>query len=157
MSVKYYKVMWPNSSFSDVYKSTDLNNIAPNTIISAPDKPYNYSDGTHIENPTQVIHFCDNAFDTMLWYNMLDAFCVYEIEPLTPVIKQKCKESQDIYQCGAQKIKIVKKIPTDTMFDLALSEFEQDREAKIRMYMSISMPKVVHYWLRHQKAPSINR
>ena len=105
-----------------------------------------------IDSQKPVIHFSDNAFDTMLWLSVFRTTnsAVYEIKPLTPVIKQQCKDSNAIYQCGAESIRIEKIIPINQMFNMALCEYCKTRKEKHKMYPHLKFKQIIWSWIQHK-------
>ena len=154
---KYYKIVDANLPFLTDYNMEDPTKVPLFKTFTAKSPETEY--GLFIHSKTPVLHFCDNAFDTMLWYSTCvshieDAF-VYEIKPIGNIIKEKCKDEHGLYQCGAPQIQFIKLVDTNEMFDLALSEFEKDRMAKFRLYPDIGLSKITLSWLRHQKPTRI--
>ena len=151
---KYYKIIDETLPFLTAYDIPKADEVPLFKTFSAIDPGTN--DGFYIHAQEPVLHFCDNAFDTMLWHSACivkpeEAF-IYEIKPIGNITKQKCTDDTGLYQCGSPKIQFITKVDIDTMFQRALLEFEANREAKIRMYPNLRMPKIIHFWLRHQQS-----
>lgn len=152
-SIKYYKVIGNSSPFmnmlSEKYDIHGMNNIPYNTEISA--------EGTDtgmfcIQSDIPVIHFSDNVFDTMLWQAIFDtqSDTIYEIEPLTPVIKERCEDLTGLYQCGTTKIKIIRKVSTARMFNRAIYEYLTHILEKRKMYSNLAFSKIIIAWIKHK-------
>lgn len=134
----FYKIIVKNYPFEKVYRIKDINNIPSGKIFEA---RIPFREGAYISD-TPVIHFCDNAFDTMLWHNILIADwesepVFYEINPLTRIIKQKCDDNIGLFQCGASCIQFIKRISVDNMYEKALAEYNKNPQDKITMYPNI--------------------
>jgi hypothetical protein len=165
---KHYKIITRYSYFSKIYTVDDSLYIPFGTkvIASSPfvdDYETRGIENGHyyIEAEEPVIHFCDNAFDTMLWHNTLSNLisktllmesAIYEIKPLTKVIKQRCNDDVQLYQCGANMIEFLARVPADTMYERALSEFHQNHHAKIDMYPNLQMSKIISAWVNHNRS-----
>ena len=110
-----------------------------------------------IQSQTPVIHFSDSAFDTMLWLSIFGTtnYAIYEITPVTPVIKQKCTDSNAIYQCGAESIRIEKIVPMNKMFNMALSEYCKNRKEKHKMYPHLKFKSIIASWIQHESPTNI--
>jgi len=141
--------------------SNDTSIYNPDTLVpgavftaQAPLRPDNIT--YYIRATAPMIHFCDNAFDTMLWhsYAFADSSPIYEIKPLGQVIKQQCDDDCRLYQCGSHKIEIVHQIDKHEMFERAVSEFLQNPKAKIAMYPNLQdkMPKIISAWVHHEQS-----
>lgn len=152
---KYYKIIIDWMPFVTSFDIADIDNIKSGSVFSAIDMVSEDKSSGHIRSEKPVIHFCDNAFDTMLWHNIFayseNKTSIYEITPIGPIIKQKAPlDAGGIYQCGAEKISFNKYVPIDEMYDLALQEFLNQRYEKTKMYPHIKMANMVHAWIRHQ-------
>lgn len=160
---KCYKILTENSYFRKIYDTDNLARIPFGTkvIASAPfQEDYTGKINGHWYIDKPVIHFCDNAFDTMLWHGVLcgapaNRSWIYEIKPLTAVFKEKCKDDIGLYQCGANIIEFHSLIPLDTMFDRAIEEFHQDHHAKIDMYPFLKISKIISAWVHHNQSKYI--
>ena len=70
----YYKVVSQSTYLKRIYDADDVFNIPAGTKITASAPFLEFYDKDlkngrfYIDQP--VVHFCDNAFDTMLWYNI---------------------------------------------------------------------------------------
>lgn len=168
---KYYKIITRYSYFSKIY-TVDEDLYIPfgtKVIASSPFvddyKTKGIENGHYyIESEKPMIHFCDNAFDTVLWYNvlsnlisktMLMTAAFYEIKPLSEVIKQRCTDNVQLYQCGANMIEFLSRVPTDTLYERALGEFHQNHQAKIDMYPNLDIPKIIAAMVHHEKSKAV--
>ena len=165
---KHYKIITRYSYFSKIYPVDDSLYIPFGTkvIASSPFINDYESKGIinghyYIESEQPVIHFCDNAFDTMLWHSALSNListtllmtsAIYEIKPLAKVIKQRCNDNIKLYQCGANKIEFLSQVSIDTMYERALAEFHQNHQAKIDMYPNLQMSKIIAAMVNHNRS-----
>ena len=162
---KYYKIITERSYFHRIYDAGDALWVPYGTRVSAePCLTTEYSrwgvrNGQwYINSDVPVIHFCDNAFDTMLWHSVLTrsnekiGVAIYEIKPLTKVIKQRCGDDIGLYQCGANVVQFRHLVSTDEMFERALSEFHVNHHAKIDMYPNLQMSKIIAAWVHHNQS-----
>ena len=143
-----YKIITTDSLFKSAYDIDDVSDIKPGTRFVA---RFPVIEGLYIQHKTPVPHFPDNAFDAMLWHDVLKSGLpkqayAYEIFPVTPVIKQKCHDSQGIYQCGANIIEFGPKIPMHQMRRMALQEFRRHWLKKLIQYHKISVLISVCNW-----------
>ena len=115
----------------------------------------------YIQSDIPMIHFCDNAFDTMLWYSALTHKIelvqpiIYKIKPLTNVVKQRSADGSELYQCGANMIEFLSQVPMDTLYERALAEFHQNHQAKIDMYPNLDIPKIIAAMVHHEKSKAV--
>lgn len=152
---KYYKIIGYDYPFFNVYGLDNPANVPLYTTFTA----YNpkKSGGYFINSKKPVIHFCDNAFDTMLWHSVfiiadeLPAV-IYEIKPIGSIIKQKCRDDSGIFQCGAEQIQFIRPVSTDEMFERALAEFHQNHKAKINLYPNLEISKIISAWVHHERS-----
>ena len=162
----YYKIITENAWFRRIYKMDDSLTVPFGTQVVA-SEPFvddeSYTTGRngrwYIDKP--VIHFCDNAFDTMLWHRVLTGTIrpkkhqIYQIKPLTPIIKERCSDDLGFYQCGANKIEFLGKVDVNDMFDLAVADFRENHNEKMKAYPNFQMTKIISDWLHHQQSKYI--
>ncbi len=145
----YYKIITPRSFFTHVYDTrVNIFNIPYGKVFTATKHTaYKPDDPKCLVNES-CFHFADGAFDTMLWHTALChhvLHCqIYQIEPLSDVIKERCKDSKGIYQCGAHKIKFLGKQNIDKMYEQAIQEYYQDPDRYTNFKISIN------WWKKHQ-------
>lgn len=167
----YYKIITRYSYFSKIYPVDDSLYIPCGTkvIASSPFvddyKAKGIENGHYyIESEKPMIHFCDNAFDTVLWYSalsniisatMLMTAAFYEIKPLTEIIKQRCNDDVKLYQCGANMIEFLSQVPMDTLYERALAEFHKNHQAKIDMYPNLDVSKIIAAMVHHEKSKAV--
>ena len=153
---KYYKIVSEYMYFYNIARMNgfdDMSKIYHGKIFHAY-KPSEHTD-VILQHNTPLLHFTDNAFDAMLWASKFNSFVAgkgyyfYEIVPLTQIIKQRCNDSTNLYQCGAYKISFRKQLETSKMFDLAISEYEKDPTAKQQTYPDLDLEKIVRDWRYH--------
>lgn len=144
----YYKIVTDDSLFKSAYQIADISAIQPGTRFQA---RHPRTDGFYIQHRLPMIHFCDSPFDSMIWYNILTdgaakRTCIYEITPITAIVKQKCYDSKGVYQCGANVIEFGNQIPLQTLVKLATQEFKDNWFKKITMYPKVHVLKSVLKW-----------
>lgn len=142
----YYKIITPASFFSALYKDTDVFNIPSGKIFTAPQKPKYKPDTPKYMLGQSCFHFSEGAFDTMLWHTLLIHHTlpaqIYEIAPLTNIKKQRCNDSDGIYQCAAHQIKFLEKQNIDEMYDRAINEYDPNRYKNFRINIDL--------WKKHE-------
>ncbi len=152
---KYYKIVAKHTMFYPVARIQGIHDIAtiPLGSICYAYKPFKPNDVT-IQYSQPVLHFCDNAFDVMLWASKMDSFAptkfIYEITPLTDVIKQRCPDITNLYQCGAYKIRFENSISEQNMFDKAIFEYENAKIAKETLYPNLDLVYIIQSWKQHK-------
>ncbi len=155
MQTKYYKIVHPASPFCYITsRCYSAKNIPYGSIFYAQNTD---ADGYYIKSDKPVLHFCDNAFDTMLWHSIFPIPgpeyepYFYEITPLDDIIKERCLDEYSFFQCGAYKIEFLHQIPKSEMFARALAEFNANRPEKIKMYPNIKIANAVAAWKQQQQ------
>ena len=147
----YYKIIATKSFFADLYDgmNIDVLNIPYGTVFTAPDQSKYRADCPRYMVSNSCFHFAQGAFDTMLWHTKLghhllvDA-SIYQIQPLTKVKKQRCKDDTGIYQCGAHEIKILEKQNINDMYEQAIQEYYTDS----KRYKNFKID--IDWWKKHQ-------
>lgn len=154
----YYKIITEYSYFRTVY-SGDVAHIPAGTRVKARCVSFDTIAGKRNKNlniKLPVLHFCDSAFDTMLWH---DGFFymgdivkaqIYEIKPLTPVFKERCSDELNIYQCGANAIEFTNKVSATDMYRRALKEFRENQQVKLDMYPNFQIDKIIADWMNNE-------
>ena len=144
----YYKIITTVSWFAKTYEDVDVLNIPYGTIFTAPQMCKYKPDDSRILLNKSCFHFADGVLDTMLWHTWLThpnkKFQLYAIEPLTPVKKERCSDGHGIYQCGAEKIKILGRPNIDEMYETAIQEYEANRNRYQNFDIDLEL------WKRHQ-------
>ena len=130
---KSYKMMFKDKYESDCmtygFNIKDMSEYAPGRQFVAKNK-FNHS-RFGVDAPVPVFHFCDNAIDTLLWYWEVFDFMdeeypvvnFFEIKPLAKVYKNRSPDELMLYQCGTNKIEIVRhtsltEVATDAMREI---------------------------------------
>jgi len=160
MQKKYYKIITEKAYFRRIYDINDISAVPAGTkIIASAPFGIRCKNAPNIDQP--VTHFCDNAFDTMLWHNMFEALhrdsdtqmppVIYEITPITDVIKEKCPDKLELYQCGAHIIEFKKKVSIKEMFERAVAEFKQNPDKKTKLYPKLPLQKFVNSWANYSQ------
>lgn len=162
---KYYKIITERSYFRKIFTTDESLAVPYGTKVIA--SPYFIEDYEqkglkngrfYIQSDIPMLHFCDNAFDTMLWHSVLTHQndniqpVIYKIKPLTNVVKQRCADDIKLYQCGANIIEFMSPVLTDDMYELALAEFYENHQAKIDMYPNLQMSKIIAAWVHHKQS-----
>ena len=161
-----YKIITENAWFQRIYKTDDTLTVPFGTrvVASEPfvdDESYETTKNGHWYINQPVIHFCDNAFDTMLWHSVLIGTIyqkkhqIYIVKPLTPIIKERCQDDMGFYQCGANTIKFLGKVDVNNMFDLAVADFRENHKKKTEEYPNLQMTKILSDWLKHRQSKYI--
>ena len=144
----YYKIITTVSWFAKTYEDVDVLNIPYGTIFTAPQMCKYKPDDSRILLNKSCFHFADGVLDTMLWHTWLThpnkKFQLYAIEPLTPVKKERCSDGHGIYQCGAEKIKILDRPNIDEMYETAIQEYEANRNRYQNFAIDLEL------WKKHE-------
>lgn len=149
----YYKIVTPQSFFTDLYDgiiNIDVFDIPCGTVFTAPDQSKHRPDDPRCMINNSCFHFAQGAFDTMLWHTLLCHHntletVIYQIQPLSGVVeKQRCRDSNGIYQCGAHEIKILQKQNIHDMYELAIQEYYTDSDRYNNFKINID------WWKKHQ-------
>lgn len=148
----YYKIITDNSHFAGEYKISDVMAIPSGTHFRA-NAPYDNELTIHADFP--VIHFSDNALDTMLWYEILtrpnDKIAIYEVMPLGPVVKQQCHEQKKLNQCGANEIQIGSQISEAAVLRRVKEEFISKQHPKKNAHPRSPTARLIYQWMRDSK------
>ena len=149
---KYYKIITDNSHFADEYKIADVMAIPEGTRFRA-NVPYDAT--VTIRAGAPVIHFSDNALDTMLWYEILtrpdDKIAIYEVVPLGTVIKQKCPEKYQLDQCGANEIQIGPRLSETAVLGRVKEEFIKKQHPKKNAHPRSPTARIIYQWMHDSK------
>lgn len=145
----YYKIVTTQSFFTDLYDDTiDVFNIPNGKVFTAPDQSKYKPDDPKCLLGNSCFHFAQGAFDTMLWHTKLIHHIlparIYQIQPLTEVIKQRCQDSTGIYQCAAHQIKILKKQNINEMYEQAIQEYYENTDRYKNFKINVD------WWKNHQ-------
>lgn len=145
----YYKILTPKSFFTNSYDKLDIFNIPYGTTFVAPKHPRYNPDCPKCLIGESCFHFAQGAFDTMLWYtilyhHLLKETQIYRVQPLSRVVKQRCQDSEGIYQCGAHQIQFLDKQDINKMYDMAVQEYYTDSGKYDNFRINISL------WLKHK-------
>lgn len=159
----YYKIVSSDGLFAEQYNIVDVNDIPNGSRFKASEfsKGAISRGGTvftmFLEKP--VINFCDNAFDTMLWYpgfsnvsyeaalaGTTRQCCIYEIVPITRVFKDRSKSLHELRRCGADIIEFGNLVPVAQVAKLAMNEYKRCKLMKHIMYGSEFVRESVEKW-----------
>lgn len=157
---KYYKIITSDCLFKVRYDITDIYAISKGTCFVA--KETKNTSVVSLRAGVPVLHFCDSAFDTMLWYSLVfggciepwlqeiaglyKKSCIYEIKPLSPVAFGKCKDAYRLFQFGANIIEFGDKIPTEQIAKQAIEEYKKNKLEKYIMYNRKMVKSQVKLW-----------
>ena len=146
---KSYKMVWPSASTPDglshAFNIKDLKEYTPGRQFVAESK-YNFNH-FGIQAPTPVFHYCDNAVDTLMWYwevfNFFDdlepTIHFFEIQPHGKIYKNRAPDETMLWQCGCNKIEIIKEISMQQLMTDAYKEIQQKQEEIITRYPHYDM------------------
>ncbi len=150
---KSYKMMWCDVFMKDAMSQgfgiKDISEYAPGRQFTAIETGQFKEVGTQAEEP--VFHYCDNAVDTLMWYwEMFDfvdcggqKLYFFEIKPLSQKYKSRTPVDPKLWQCGANKIEILKQTTLKQVAMDACKEIEQNRDEIIKRYPNHDMNKYI--------------
>lgn len=99
-------------------------------------------------NKNPLIHFCDNMVDMLMWYwvglaeiTPYREVYFYEVVPCAPYYKERCIDDNNLFQCGAKRIRIKKQLSTGDVMRIALSEINKNPDEIINRYPDLNMLK----------------
>ncbi len=161
---KYYKIVSTIDLFTATYGISDVKSIPEGSRFVA-HKVYDYAASYAIDADKPMLHFCDGAFDTMLWWPLFNKIpieyaliaaktiqsCIYEIVPITPVIKSRAQNEDEFYRCGANTIEFKKQIPIEQIAKLAIQEYERGKLRKYLTYGRGYVKEQVNFWQKEYK------
>jgi hypothetical protein len=162
---KYYKVVNCACPFAIKYNIKRLDAISNGEVFVA--KPAQYSSGRFLDTQAaRVLNFSDCAFDAMLWYDVLNSIrwdlvlpeyweqtYIYEITPLSPIIKERCCDEYGLFQCGATTIRFGDKVPLEQMISNALDEYNHTKLKKYLQHIAYNwsfVKKNIKQWQEKQ-------
>mgnify|MGYP003307134257 CR=1 FL=1 len=160
---RFFKlIMMQDSFFADTYNIDSPDDIYPGQCFFAKGKQFEWC--THTDsigfchpkvclwNEWPLIHFCDNAIDLLMWYkiglhdeNWFREIYFYEITPSLPYYKERCKDKNRLFQCGARGIKIIRHLTMDDVLRIAKKEINNNIEEIINRYPDQNMMKLILY------------
>lgn len=159
----FYKlVLMDCSRFAEMYHINSIDDIYPGQVFIARGKPFEWCQdldddlypkpAVPVFTAEPVIHFCDNAIDTLMWYftGLGDNISFYEayfleVVPTIPVYKQVCIDENKLWQCGARAIKVIRHVPYGEMLRIADKEIKRNRVGIINRYPNKNMFKLIQY------------
>lgn len=159
----YYKIIGPKFYFRDICPGNiDVLHIPYGTEISSPfnlpNNPYRLSND-NVNLDKAYIHFANGAFNTMLWYNWLfqsrhvQNNQIYKIEPLDEfIIQDICPDQAKLPQYGSNSIKFLEKQNINDMYDMAVSEFYDNKSKIMSTYSHIKLQPIIKAWQKHIKS-----
>ncbi len=143
--VTYYKVVNSGGMFQKTYNISDIKSIPEGSQFVASDS-YGFVK-TSLSDNTPLLYFTDCAFDMMLWYPIfsktpyLEALagniresCIYEIIPLSQIVKGRSPSDHNFFRCGANKIEFKKQIPIEQVAKIAIQEYNQHKWQQYWVY-----------------------
>ncbi len=158
---RFFKlIMMQKSYFADTYDIHSPYDINPGQCFFAKGKRFDwcqYIDDNGFSHPKVCvwneqpqIHFCDNAIDLLMWYivglgeaNWFNEVYFYEIIPMLPYCKQRCNDKNNLFQCGAPGIKIVRQLTIGDVFRIANKEIKKNIKEIINRYPNQNMMKLI--------------
>ena len=97
-----------------------------------------------IQSPVPLIHFCDNALDTLLWCKLFGHVrYVFKIKPIGDVQRAVCNDNIGLYQCGAPGIELKRRISEEKLIKLARREVSRDIDAAVARYAAPSLQNYI--------------
>lgn len=155
---KSYKMMWRDGLIVDgLSHSFDIKNFAEYT----PGRQFVAQSGHSYERfgvraSKPVFHFCDNAIDTLMWYWQVFDFMDYdaptihffEIKPLAPVFKNQAPDETMLWQCGTNKLEIIRETSLQQVAKDACVEIEQNKSEIIARYPHYNMDMYIKKIIR---------
>lgn len=97
-----------------------------------------------IPSPVPLIHFCDNAVDTLLWRQIFGHVrYVFEIQPIGPITYDICKDHNRLQQCGAPGIELKQLVTENGLINLAKAEMAVNPDRIINQYEN----PLIRQWL----------
>jgi hypothetical protein len=165
---KYYKIVSTIDLFTETYGISDVKSIPEGSrFVAHKMYDYGYDAASYaIDADKPMLHFCYGAFDTMLWWPLFNKMpyvyalsakaptiqsCVYEIVPITPVIKSRAQNEDEFYRCGANTIEFKKQIPIEQIAQLAIQEYERGKLRKYLTYGRDYVKEQVNFWQKEYK------
>lgn len=150
------------SRFAKTYNIQDVDDIYPGRRFVSRGQLYDWcaifddsgyrQRGLGVHSAVPLIHFCDNTIDLLMWYYVSIKPCLpysevyfFEIKPLSPVHKQRCIDTDRLYQCGSHTIEIVKQLSFGDVLRIANQEIENECEQIIKRYPEQNMFKLIKY------------
>lgn len=149
LMTKSYKMMWRDpfiiDGLSAAFNITDFKEYTPGRQFVAKFKDTYERFGVLASVP--VFHFCDNALDILMWYwEVMDFFedtektiHFFEIKPHGKVYKNRVPDETRLWQCGCNKIEIVKETTLAQVAQDACKEIAQNPTEIIARYPHYDM------------------
>ncbi len=160
----FYKIVGGYSLFTKTQDINDINSIQEGTCFTA-EPSYDLASYKSMcpqiirESGTPMIFFAEGAFNTMLWWPIFSKTsrdealagyirksCIYEIVPVTPVIKDRSINSHNICRCCANKIKFKNQVPVDQIAQLAIDEYHREKFKLHWRYGSAFVKSKIALW-----------
>lgn len=151
---KSYKMVWPAYSLRDKFSASfNIKNAAEYTpgrqFVAKPIG--DCFTGFCVHSKEAVLHFCDNAVDTLMWYWEVFDFIDYEtpqitfleIKPIGTVYRNQVPDETELWQCGVNKIEIVRHTDIKQVAQDACKEIEQNKDEIIARYPIHNMRRYI--------------
>jgi hypothetical protein len=156
---KYYKIISSSCLFAKAYGITDINSIQEGSQFVGY-QLYDFADPKIvISGDKPMLHFTDCAFDTMLWWPIFSKTsyhqalfgyivksCIYEIIPITPVVKNRALNEHELFRCATNTIEFKKQIPIEQIAQLAIQEYQEHKLKTYFRYGSQFVKERVDLW-----------
>ena len=152
-------IITQGSRFADAYNIMHVEDILPDQVFRAQGKPFEWCvrfdasgqvcPGVPVFSQEPVIHFCDNAIDLLMWYYkgwdgpVYNETYFFEVEPIGAIYKNQCNDKNHFWQCGANKIKIVRQVSFGELLRVASDEIKQNLDEIINRYPEHNMLKLI--------------
>ncbi len=151
---KSYKMVWPESDLPDglsvAFKIKKLAEYTPGRqFVANPRNNYLGRFGVQANEP--IFHYCDNAVDILMWYWNVFNFIDYdspmigflEIKPIGTIYKNRTPDETELWQCGVNKIEIVKHTNIKQVAQDACQEIAQNQDEIISRYKNYEMARFI--------------
>lgn len=158
---RFFKMIFlQGSHFAKTYNISEIDDIYPGQRFVSRGKEFEWcqkysksgkpSPGITLQTVIPMLHFCDNAVDLLMWYlvgmksmSPWQEIYFFEIEPLSPVHKQRCNDKNQFFQCGAQNIEIKKQLTMGDILRIADQEITENIDEIINRYPNQNMMKII--------------
>ena len=144
----YYKIITTVSWFAKTFEDVNVLDIPYGTVFTAPQTCKYKPDDSKLLLDKNSLHFAEGVLDTMLWHTCLTHIKkkhqLYVIEPLGSVKKERCRDGLGLYQCCAEKIKILDRPNIDEMYEAAIKEYTENRDRYKNFDINLN------WWKKHE-------
>ncbi len=148
---KSYKMVWPEAGplkdgLSWSCNFDKMSQFYPGQVFLAK-RAENHSNRFGVLAQKPVFHFCDNAVDTLLWFwevfDCLDddkpVVNFLEIKPMGRIYKNQAPDETQLWQCGVNQFKVMRKVDIKRVAQDACKEIEHSYQEIIARYPHYDM------------------